>query len=59
MRIEKKNYPQVYIQEFKYKTKKKKMTKFIDVELKSYASSDSERLQLFTHWETFLKFINY
>ena len=34
MRMEKKNYPQVYLEEFKYKIKKTKMTKFIEVELK-------------------------
>ena len=33
MRIEKKNYPQVYLEKCKYKIKKKKMPKFIDVEL--------------------------
>ena len=33
MRIEKKNYPQIYLEEFKYKSKKIKMTKFIDTEL--------------------------
>ena len=30
MRTEKKNYPQVYLEEFKYRTKKTKMTKFIE-----------------------------
>ena len=33
MRIEKKNFPQVYLEECKYKSKKIKMTKFIDTEL--------------------------
>ena len=33
MRIEKKNYPQVYLEECKYKIKKPKMSKFIDTEL--------------------------
>ena len=33
--MEKKNYPQVYLKECKYKPKKKKMTKFIDTELES------------------------
>ena len=35
MRMEKKNYPQVYLEECKYKPKKIKMTKFIDTELES------------------------
>ena len=35
MRMEKKNYPQVYLEEYKYKMKKTKMTKFIEAELKS------------------------
>ena len=34
MRMEKKNYPQVYLEECKYKIKKTKMTKFIEAELK-------------------------
>ena len=37
MRMEKKNYPQVYLEEYKYKMKKTKMTKFIEAELKSEA----------------------
>ena len=35
MRVEKKNYPQVYLKERKYKIKKKKTPKFISTELKS------------------------
>ena len=35
MRMEKKNYPQVYLEECKYRTKKTKMTKFIKAELES------------------------
>ena len=31
MKIEKKNYPQVYLEECKYKLKMKKMSEFIDV----------------------------
>ena len=34
MRMEKKNYPQVYLEECKYRMKKTKMTKFIGAELK-------------------------
>ena len=44
MRMEKKNYPQVYLEECKYKIKKIKMAEFIDVELESNSSSDSEWL---------------
>ena len=42
LKIEKKNYPQVYLEECKYKIKKKKMPKFIDLELESDSSSDFE-----------------
>ena len=42
MRMEKKNYPQVYLEESKYKMKKTKMTKFINIELESESESKSE-----------------
>ena len=42
MRIEKKNYPQVYLEECKYKPKKIKMIKFIDNELESESESELE-----------------
>ena len=42
MRMEKKNYPQVYLEEYKYKMKKTKMTKFIEAELKSESRLESE-----------------
>ena len=42
MKIEKNNYPQVYLEECKYRLKKKKMSEFIHAELKS--DSDSEWL---------------
>ena len=42
MRMEKKNYPQVYLEECKYKVKKIRMSKFINAELKSNSESDSE-----------------
>ena len=43
MRIDKKNHPQVYLEECKYKVKKLKMSRFINNELKSDShSSDSE-----------------
>ena len=42
MRIEKKNYPQVYLAEWKYRMKKTKMTKLIEVELKSESELQSD-----------------
>ena len=44
MRMEKKNYPQVYLEEWKNKTKKIKMYELINAELESDSSSDSEEL---------------
>ena len=40
--MEKKNYPQVHLEECKYKTKKTKMSKFINNELVSDSESESE-----------------
>ena len=40
MRIDKKNYSQIYLEECKYKIKKKKMVKFIDAELDIDDSDD-------------------
>ena len=37
-----KNYPQVYLGEYKHKIKKINMSEFIDAELGSDSSSDSE-----------------
>ena len=42
MRMEKNNYPQVYLEECKYKIKKIKTSKFITTELESESESDSE-----------------
>ena len=42
VRMEKKNYPQVYLEECKYKPKKIKMTKFIDTELESEPELESD-----------------
>ena len=42
MRMEKKNYKQVYLEECKYRMKKTKMTKFIETELKSEPESELE-----------------
>ena len=42
MRMEKKNYLQVHLEECKYKIKKTKMTKFIEAEIKSDSESEFE-----------------
>ena len=42
MKMEKKNYPQVYLEECKYKMKKTKVTKFINIELESESESELE-----------------
>ena len=42
MKIEKKNYPQVYLEECKYKVKKIQMSRFINAELDSNSDSESE-----------------
>ena len=42
MRMEKKNYLQVYLEECKYRTKKTKMIKFIEAELESESKSESD-----------------
>ena len=40
MKMEKENYPQVYLEECKYKSKKIKMIKFIDTEWESETESE-------------------
>ena len=42
MRVDKKNHPQIYLEEFKYRAKKIQMPEFINTELKSDSGSDSE-----------------
>ena len=42
MKIEKKNYPQAYLEQRKYKIKKKKMSRFIYAELELDLDSYSE-----------------
>ena len=42
MRMEKKNYLQVYLEECKHRMKKKKMTKFTEAELESESESESD-----------------
>ena len=42
MKIEKKSYPQVYLEESKYKIKKIQMSRFISTELELDSDSDSD-----------------
>ena len=42
MTMEKKNYPQVYLEECKYKIKKIKMPEFINTELESESELESD-----------------
>ena len=42
MRIKKKNYPQVFLEECKYRMKKTKITKFINAELETDSDSESK-----------------
>ena len=42
MRMEKNNYPQLYLEECKYRMKKTKMSKFIEAELESESESELE-----------------
>ena len=42
MKMERNNYPQVYLEECKYKIKKIKMSKFINTDLKSESESELE-----------------
>ena len=46
LRIDKKNHPQVYLEEYKYRVKKTQMSRFINTELKSDSDSvsDSEKV---------------
>ena len=40
IRKEKKNYPRFYLEKCKYKIKKKKVPKFLDVELELHSDSE-------------------
>ena len=42
MRMDKKNHPQIYLEECKYRIKKIQMPRFISTELKSDSESESE-----------------
>ena len=50
MKMEKKSYPKVYLEEPKFKINQKKIPGFIEVEFESDSSSDSEWLDLSTYW---------
>ena len=54
VRMEKKNYLQVYLEECRYRMKKTKITKFIEAELESELESDIE-LELRSNTELELK----
>ena len=43
LRMNKKNYPQVYLEEFKYKIMKIHTSRFINTELETDSESDVER----------------
>ena len=45
LRINKKNHPQVYLEECNYKIKKIQMPKFVKTELKSNSDSDLEKME--------------
>ena len=42
MKMDKKDYPQVYLEECKYKVKKMQISRFVSAELKSEAESKSD-----------------
>ena len=42
IKMEKKNYPQVYLEEYKYKIRKTQMSRFINTELDSDSEPDAE-----------------
>ena len=44
LKIDKKNHPQVYLEECKYRVKKIQMSRFINTELKSDSDLDSEKI---------------
>ena len=53
MRMGKKNYPQVYVEEWKYRINKTKTIKLIEAEIKSESESDLEsdiELEPDTEW---------
>ena len=64
MRIEKKDYPQVYLEEYKYKMKKTKTFEFINTELDTESELESEtelesKLESDSESEYFLLIVKY
>ena len=53
MRIDKKNHPQVYLEECKYRVKKIQMSRFINTELKSDSDSSDSKLDSEKIWSKF------
>ena len=51
MNVDKKNHPQVYLEEYKYRIKKTKVPKFIKTELKSDSDLDSDDKKLMAKLE--------
>ena len=49
--IDKKNHPQVYLEECKYKVKKLQMSRFINTELKSDSDSDLDSEKVGTNFD--------
>ena len=54
LKIDKKNHPQVYLEECKYRIKKTQMPKFIKNELKSDSDLDSDDKELMAKFKKFL-----
>ena len=52
MKMNKKNYPQVYLEECKYKIKKIQMLRFINVELESDSDSDDSESKVESRFDT-------
>ena len=52
MKMNKKNYPQVYLEECKYKIKKIQMSRFINAELESDSDSDLDSEELMAKLES-------
>ena len=52
IKMNKKNYPQVYLEECKYKVKKIQMSRFINIELESESESDSSDSETKSKYDT-------
>ena len=42
LRVDRKNYPQVYLEQFRFKMKKKELKNFIDYEIHLYSDYESD-----------------